>query len=203
MRATDILTEEHRIILRVLSCLRQIAENGERAGALDADDARAAIRLMRDFADRCHHSKEEELLFPVMEAHGFPRHGGPTGVMIMEHDEGRRLVGRLAESVDQAAVGEVAALRAFSSAARQLDGMLAEHIQKEDHCLFSMADGAVSDTAAATLLADFRRVEERAGGTRHAEALAGTAALCRRLGLDFDVENELATLHEEFLTAVR
>ena len=36
------------------------------------------------FVDRCHHGKEEALLFPALEAVGIGNNGGPIGVMLRE-----------------------------------------------------------------------------------------------------------------------
>ena len=54
-----------------------------------------AVDFIRNFADRTHHGKEEDNLFPALEQHGMPRQGGPVGVMLDEHDQGRGLVSTL------------------------------------------------------------------------------------------------------------
>ena len=54
--------------------------------AADLDDA---MDFIKTFADSCHHAKEEDLLFPAMGEAGFPSRGGPVGVMLMEHEQGR------------------------------------------------------------------------------------------------------------------
>ena len=91
MRSTDILQNEHRVIEQVLGCLEKMAAQAVE-GKLDEPSAREALDFFQTFADGCHHHKEEDHLFPLMEAKGFPRHGGPTGVMLHEHEEGRRHV---------------------------------------------------------------------------------------------------------------
>jgi hypothetical protein len=57
--------------------------------------------FFRNFADRCHHSKEEDELFPKMVEHGIPKEGGPIGVMLMEHDQGRAFVRGMSEAAEQ------------------------------------------------------------------------------------------------------
>lgn len=49
------------------------------------------LNFFRVFADLCHHGKEEQYLFPALEAAGIPRESGPAGVMLAEHAEGPRL----------------------------------------------------------------------------------------------------------------
>ena len=56
--------------------------------------------FFRLFADQCHHGKEEELLFPLLEQKGIPRTGGPIGVTLHEHEEGRALVRQMGDAVE-------------------------------------------------------------------------------------------------------
>ena len=66
MKATDILYEEHRIIMKVLECLQKIVAEAEENNKLNAGSASQAIDFFRNFADGCHHAKEEDRLFIVM-----------------------------------------------------------------------------------------------------------------------------------------
>ena len=50
------------------------------------------IEFLRLYADRCHHGKEEALLFRELEKKGMPRAGGPVGMMLMEYQAGRSLI---------------------------------------------------------------------------------------------------------------
>jgi len=102
MRATEILMEEHRVIERVLDCLERMAELGQEDGHVEAPPARDVVDFLRAFADRRHHGKEEERLFPILETRGFSPDSGPTGVMRMEHVKGRELVGRVDASIEDA-----------------------------------------------------------------------------------------------------
>ncbi len=160
MRATEILMEEHRVIEVVLDCLERLAERCAAEGHLDAGAALRALDFFRHFADRCHHGKEEDYLFRLLEDRGVRRDSGPTGVMLHEHEQGRRHVAAMAGAIPAAA--EDAAARAdFVSHARQYVRLLREHIRKEDHCLFPMADSALGEGDRAALLDAFVRVEEK------------------------------------------
>ena len=92
MKATEILIQEHRIIEQGLNCLEVMAQQAANKKMLDEERAFQAIEFFKNFADKCHHGKEEERLFPALEACGIPRDGGPTGVMIYEHDLGRKFI---------------------------------------------------------------------------------------------------------------
>ncbi|MCR4413266.1 MAG: hemerythrin domain-containing protein [Thermoguttaceae bacterium] len=168
MKATEILSAEHRVIEQVLDCLERMAEHGERSGRIDVESAEKAIDFFRNFADRCHHGKEESHLFPAMEARGFPREGGPTGVMLYEHELGRGRVSAMSEAVAAAQAGDAAAARRFAEHARAYIALLRDHIEKEDHCLFTMADQALDEAEQSRLLEAFSRVEsEHVGAGVH------------------------------------
>ena len=100
-----------------------------------------------------------------MEAKGFPREGGPTGVMLVEHDQGRQYVRAMDAAVEAASQGDVGAVKEFAENAQQFIQLLRAHIEKEDHCLFSMANKAFSEPEQGDLLVKFEQVEREEGGT--------------------------------------
>jgi hemerythrin-like domain-containing protein len=167
MLATDRLANEHRVIEQVLTCLEQLAVEGIAQGLLDGDSAREAVDFFQTFADQCHHAKEEQALFPLLEAKGFPPQAGPTGVMRAEHEEGREHLRGLASEVDRAAAGDGVALLRFARHAREYVHLMRQHIAKEDHGLFPMTAVVLTDEDQEQLLNAFERVErsQRHAGT--------------------------------------
>ncbi|MEI7752316.1 MAG: hemerythrin domain-containing protein [Candidatus Omnitrophota bacterium] len=159
MKPTEILESEHRIIEQVLSCLEKMTDLNEESKKLDCDAARDMIDFFRMFADRFHHAKEEQHLFALLEAHGMPRDGGPTGVMLAEHEMGRGFVGGMEKAVAAYEKGEAEAMKSFVKAARAYVSLLREHIQKEDHCLFAMTNENLSSEEQGQLLKAFRDEE--------------------------------------------
>jgi hemerythrin-like domain-containing protein len=153
MKPTEILSAEHRVIEQVLNVLEKMTAQAEQTGTLEKRDASDAVEFFRMFADKCHHGKEEAQLFPALEAKGFPRNGGPTGVMIQEHEQGRAAVRGMADAIEKNDA------KSFARHGRAYIELLRQHIQKEDHCLFSMADEALSPADQASLLAAFETVE--------------------------------------------
>ena len=159
MLATEILSQEHQVILRVLDCLEQMIQTAASTGRLDGEAARDAIEFFQVFADQGHHGKEEAHLFPAMEAKGYPRDGGPTGVMLNEHRLGRECVRAMSEAVAGAAGGDRDALRRFAESGQTYVNLLRQHIEKEDHCLFGMANQVFSEQEQRELLAAFQAVD--------------------------------------------
>jgi hemerythrin-like domain-containing protein len=159
MKPTTILMDEHRVIEQVLGCLEKMVTQSQAGAALNEQQAHNVVDFLRNFADRCHHGKEEAHLFPMLEARGFPRQGGPTGVMLQEHEQGRVHVQEMSEAIAAAEAGDAAARRRFFNHADAYIDLLRNHIQKEDHCLFAMADNALSEQDQNELLRIFDRVE--------------------------------------------
>lgn len=135
MRPTETLTSEHRRIERVLDEACALS----RAEILDKDAASKCIAFIRNFADKRHHGKEEDRLFPLLVQRGMPKEGGPIGCMIEEHNTGRALVRRAADALIRGADSEV------REALLQFAALLREHIKKEDMILFRMADQIMTD----------------------------------------------------------
>ena len=184
MRPTGILMDEHRVIEQVLDCLDAMAGRCAREGRLDAEAATQAIDFFRAFADRCHHAKEEDLLFPLMESRGFRPDAGPTAVMRAEHVQGRSLVAAMEAAVPGAAAGGAADLESWQRAARHYSALLREHIQKEDHCLFPMAERGLLPADMAELERRFDAVERvEIGPGVHERYLRLADALAERFGV--------------------
>jgi hemerythrin-like domain-containing protein len=135
VQATDILRGEHEHILRACAILERMAA---RVGDVDASDATAIVDFVRFYADGMHHAKEENVLFPALEAAGMPRRGGPIGVMLGEHERGREHVGGMLDAVTS--FHTVEGRTAFADSARGFAALLEHHIAKENNVLFMMAD---------------------------------------------------------------
>lgn len=161
MKATEILENEHRVIEQVLSCLEKLTEESGKSKKLDCATARDMIEFFRMYADRWHHAKEETHLFVALEAKGMPREGGPTGVMLAEHELGRGFVGKMEAAVTSYEKGEPGAVQEFARTARDYVALLREHIQKEDHCLFAMTNENLDEKEQNKLLKAFQKAEQQ------------------------------------------
>jgi len=181
MKATEILENEHRVIEQVLSCLEKLAEESEKSKKLDCTTASDMVEFFRMYADRWHHAKEETHLFVALEAKGMPREGGPTGVMLAEHELGRGFVGKMEVAVASYEKGKFGAVQEFAKAARDYVALLREHIQKEDHCLFAMTNESLDEKEQLQLLKAFQKAEQESATERtHEYYLQKARDLARR-----------------------
>ena len=104
---------------------------------------RGYAEFFRNFADACHHGKEEDRLFAKMVEHGFPKEQGPIAVMLIEHDEGRRCVRILANVGAGPGPLQPGEREEVRRDAAVFISLLRQHIQKEDKVLYPMALQAV------------------------------------------------------------
>jgi len=160
-KPTEVLSDEHRVIERVLAVLEELTKRPV-AGSLD--NWQKALDFFRHFADECHHHKEEKVLFPAMEEHGVPREGGPIGMMLLEHEEGRGYVRAMRAAVESFERSEAGATDLLFSNARAYLRLLKEHIQKEDEILFRIADDVIPASEQKELLRSFKEHEAKEMG---------------------------------------
>ena len=151
-KATDALKHDHRVIEKVLATLEQLTLDPENASM---DRWEKALDFIRNFADKCHHLKEEKIFFPALERRGIPRDGGPIGMMLMEHEEGRGYVRLMAAALALAEKDPQAAETGLVDNGRAYLRLLRQHINKEDEVLFTMADEALTLEDQKELLREF------------------------------------------------
>ena len=158
-----MLTHEHQYILKVVNSLKAFGEQIERGGPVDVDTYRGIVEFMREFADKCHHGKEEALLFPAMEEKGVPESGCPLEALRSEHVKGRQLVAALDEAINAYTPGEASAIAKILTATRGIYQLYPNHIWKEDEMVFPMVERLFNSDELRKLKTDFEQVETEAG----------------------------------------
>jgi len=160
------LRKDHDAILFGLTILEHMAELVRAESGYDVEDLKGMVDFFRTFADKCHHGKEEDILFPAMEDAGIPRGNGPIGVMLNEHEVGRKLI----KGLDSAITGDVVNKEEFANAADLYVELLRSHISKENNVLFPMGDRRIPVSRQRELQEEFDRFEkEFMGDGRHEE----------------------------------
>lgn len=163
-KAMDILMEDHKAILSALELLEKMLAK-RTSEAEEIAEFQGFIGFLKEFADKCHHGKEEGMLFPAMIAAGVPDRGGPVGVMMAEHIQGRGFISAMSEALEGAYDRPK-----LEKAARDYIALLRAHITKEDTILFPMADRVIQDLDLERLHAGFEEHEETVlGHGRHEE----------------------------------
>ena len=169
MDAIKELMNEHEAVRLTLRILEKIVDKAEKTGHLpDAGHLDKLYDFFGTFVDQCHHGKEEALLFPALEKVGVSRDGGPIGVMLAEHQNGRDLVMKMKDLTHQCQNGKKGAITEFKTAAHAYIRLLDYHIEKENNILFPMARAHLSHSDLEALKKGFDSIEtEKIGAGRH------------------------------------
>ena len=164
MTATKQLRDEHEGILTMLEISDKMVEQPQ----LAVERFEQALEFLKMFADRCHHGKEEDLLFPLLETKGIPRDNGPISVMLSEHQTGRGFIKGMSDGLEQYKVVNREALPVIRENAHGYTNLLRNHIAKENDILFMMAERVLSEQEQQELATKFDEIEaERIGIGRH------------------------------------
>lgn len=173
MKATETLMDEHRVIQRVLSALQVAAERVSRGEEMRPAFFLNAALFIKNFADGCHHRKEEGVLFVAMSESGIPTQGGPIGVMLAEHEQGRAFTREMKDAAQKWEAGDLSAKSAVTHNALGYVALLRQHIHKEDNILFPMADRVIPSDRQEKVNQEFERIEtEEVGAGIHEKYLA-------------------------------
>ncbi len=153
--ATSNLKRDHEHILQLTEVMDRIS----RSGNTDIKHCEMIVDIIKNFADGLHHNKEENLLFPLMAERGFPVQGGPVGVMLMEHEQGREYVRGMSKNNEAFKAGDNKAIQKVYENMQGYAELLRNHIYKENNILFNMADGVFTEEDQKDLLAKFEKIE--------------------------------------------
>lgn len=146
------LVDEHVLIKRWIALIPRVVEHLD----VESEDGRQlildGIDLIRSYADRYHHAKEEDILFQY-----FDNDSNILQVMYEDHTTGRGHVKAMLEALDR---------KDKETLARHLlayQELLTGHIQKEDEILFPWMDRNLSTTQVEELTAKFNQVDQNMG----------------------------------------
>lgn len=146
-RSIQILIDEHDKILEGIAVLRQMAIQVLHQDTIDVEDYRAIINFIRDFADKHHHGKEEEILFKealnldLPAAEKLIRHG-----MLVEHDLGRFYNNEIEAVVNEVEQAGPETVMSDEQKVRLIGHMesyrnlLQRHIEKENGAVFAFLE---------------------------------------------------------------
>jgi hemerythrin-like domain-containing protein len=102
MYSVDLMVMEHDNILRLIHIVKKVCCQIMQGSEVNDEDFRKMIDFIRNYADKHHHGKEEEILFAEMT-----NHLGQMGTkliqngMLVEHDLGRRFIMDLDTALNQ------------------------------------------------------------------------------------------------------
>jgi len=128
---------EHRLIERMIAVMKRKLQQWEKTGEVDPVFIETAVEFIRTYADRCHHGKEEDILFRDLGKK--PLSGDHRRIMeelMEEHRWGRTTTGRLVEANEAYRGGESEAASTIIECVKALVEFYPKHIEKEDRHFF-------------------------------------------------------------------
>jgi len=156
----ELLKRDHEVIERVFAAMETAFD---RAGGPTPELVALLVDFLGNYVDRCHNQKEEQHLFPLLEARGVPRHGGPLAVMLQEHERAQALLARLVPAGEAFARGDRSALPALRETFDEYAALCKDHFWKENDILYPLALRVLDDAQAADVVRGIEAVEAALG----------------------------------------
>lgn len=175
MKPTEILMEEHKVIERVLTALEKAVSRLSRGEEVYQRFFSGTSTLINGFNDSYHHRKEERVLVPALVAYGLPRDTGPVGMMLQEHEEGRRLAQRLYQVIERFQAGDSNTRDQVVLSALGYISLLRRHMQNEESNLFPMVEKIIPADRQQQIIEAFERFEHEVNGPEMHEKYYGMA----------------------------
>jgi len=174
---TDQLRREHELVLIVVEAMEREVADIEKTGRVHSERVAQMIDFTRHFTDGNHHTKEEELLFPLLEERSASA-GGTVSILLSEHEAARDCI-RKTDAALPDAERSAAARSAIAENLKLYAFLLRLHIGKEDTVLFPLTERLLNAQEQEMLSAEFERVEgeeTETGASERYHALAHTLA---------------------------
>ncbi len=150
---TNILSEEHQYILKAINAMLNECEQLEEGQELEKSFFEKTIDFIKNYADKFHHAKEEDILFEKLTNDTVQMHCNPIPQMLYEHDTGRNFVKGMETGLKENNKSTVI------ENARGYAYLLNDHIDKEDNILYPMAEEALNDEQKDVILSEYKELE--------------------------------------------
>ena len=160
MNATKHLMIEHESVLKMLEIMTAVANQLNNGENLPAGDLEDILLFLRVFVDKCHHGKEENILFPKLVEIGIPNEGGPVGMMLHEHVIGRGYIAGFAAGTAKYKAGDKEGAKEITENIKGYSDLLTSHIFKENNVLYKMADMHLTSQDQTALMERFEQLQE-------------------------------------------
>lgn len=159
LKPTDILKEDHKVVLKKLDLMAEAIKD------LDNPKSLPTLKEITAFLTgevAVHFAKEEEALFPEIEKF-IPREGGPTGMMLIEHEELNNSKANFIKGVEELSQNKnsAPAKKLIKDNGGHFINLLRDHISKEDNILFMMAEMHMDEAQVEAVARLFSEIDKR------------------------------------------
>lgn len=163
MDAIELMVFEHENIKRMLKVVRAMCIKVLNNNDINFEDFHNAIGFVRNYADKLHHAKEEDILFKKMgEELGDRISKGPIAGMLVEHDFGRLYMTNLETALQAFKGGDKDARVDIIANAIAYTDLLNRHIDKENTAIYTFARRSLSNETMETVENQCKEAESTA-----------------------------------------
>ena len=146
---------EHRLIERMIQAMSHALIEAESQRRINPRFIETATDFIRAYADRCHHGKEEDILFRELKKKKITKaHQMIMEELVEEHKRGRQVTAKLVEANARYREGDERPLSEIFECIRTLIGFYPKHIEKEDRNFFLPIMGYFSKEEKEAMLAE-------------------------------------------------
>ena len=143
--STASLRRDHDLIEKVVKSMETTVSLLREGKTVPESILMPVVDFTKNFMDVCHHSKEENSLFPALEKAGMPTTMGPIAMMLMEHEMSRQYSKKIEASAETyLKTGDATQLITDMN---EYSEHISQHLWKENNRLFMMAEARLQYVA--------------------------------------------------------
>lgn len=143
--STISLRRDHELIDKVIKAMESTISLLHDGKQIPESILLPVIDFSKNFTDVCHHSKEEQSLFPALEKAGLPSNMGPIAMMLIDHQRSREIGTQMEESAKQYLLSGDSTKLIIDM--QQYVEHITEHLWKENNKLFMMAEARLQSVS--------------------------------------------------------
>lgn len=160
MQPIGVLMREHRLIERLVVLVKENVTLWGNTDEVDHGFIDATIDFLRSYADRCHHGKEEDILFRDLAKKQLSiEHKRIMDELIQEHINARKTVGNLEKAKERLITGDTDIFREVLRYMGELAELYPRHIEKEDKRFFHPSMGYFTKQELDGMLREFNEFD--------------------------------------------
>lgn len=164
MKATNHMIRDHESVLKMLEIMNGVVQKFDNKENVDTNDLESMLMFLRIFVDKCHHGKEENILFPKLLESGITKEGGHVRLMLNQHVVGRVYIAGVTEAIVKYKSGDPKAVAEITENMTGYIELLSSHITNENNTLYKMTDKYLTFREQTILLSRFEEHEEEVMG---------------------------------------
>ena len=148
--------KEHRLIERMVKIITHLQLEISEVEEVDSNFIDTVVDFFKTYADRCHHGKEEDILFKKLATKNLKRiHKTIMDELIQEHAYARKTVAKLKETNITYRQDNKEAIWKINDLLKELSTLYPKHIEKEDKHFFYPCMEYFSKSELESMLDDF------------------------------------------------